>query len=186
MDFKQRGKAFSVAEKTFISQMRKSTQEAEHMKLQFDLNRDNKQKFNKFLTDRRIERVNLQKEEAVQRKWSLYQTKLQDLGAGGKYEEKLDEEGVPTNAPIDYQFETGMNDTKIKRQNIAIPAAKQRLYVTKHIADYQPLPVMHKTGDKLQRGINEAPKRVFPEKATNFNHKREVATELTAEELASI
>jgi hypothetical protein len=29
-----------------------------------------------------------------------------------------------------------MNDTKIKRQQIAIPSSKERLYVTKHIADY--------------------------------------------------
>lgn len=33
MDFKTRGKAFSVAEKTFISEMRKSTQQAELVKL---------------------------------------------------------------------------------------------------------------------------------------------------------
>ena len=80
--------------------------------------------------------MNQQKQEALQKKWSLFQTKLHDLGVGGKYDEKFDEEGVPTNAPIDYQFETGMIDTKIKRQVIAIPASKQKLYVTKHIADY--------------------------------------------------
>lgn len=43
-----------------------------------------------------------QKDQTLQKKWSLYQTKLHDLGAGGKYEEKVDEEGVPTNSPIDY------------------------------------------------------------------------------------
>ena len=68
---------------------------------------------------------------------------MQDLGAGGKYEEKLDDEGIPTNGPIDYEFETGMIDTKIKKQNIPIPNAKERLFVTKHIADYEPLPVSH-------------------------------------------
>jgi len=34
MNFKTRGKAFSVAEKTFISEMRKSTVEAENMKVE--------------------------------------------------------------------------------------------------------------------------------------------------------
>jgi hypothetical protein len=34
-----------------------------------------------------------------------------------------------------------MIDTKIKKQNISLPAAKERLYVTKHISDYEPLPV---------------------------------------------
>ena len=43
-----------------------------------------------------------QKEEVLQKKWSLFQTKLHDLGVGGKYDEKYDDEGVPTNAPIDY------------------------------------------------------------------------------------
>jgi hypothetical protein len=31
-----------------------------------------------------------QKEETLQKKWTLFQTKLQDLGVGGKYDEKLD------------------------------------------------------------------------------------------------
>jgi hypothetical protein len=51
----------------------------------------------------------------------MFQTKLHDLGVGGKYDEKVDEEGVPVNAPIDYEFETGMNDTKIKQQQIPMP-----------------------------------------------------------------
>jgi len=98
----------------------------------------------------------------VSKKWNLYQTKLQDLGVGGKYDEKLDDEGIPTNAPIDYEFETGMNDTKIKKQNIALPLSKERLYVTKHISDYEPLPVSHNASEKFTKNINEAPKRVFP------------------------
>jgi len=34
--------------------------------------------------------------------------------------------------------------------------------VTKHIADYEPLPVSHSTAEKFSKNINEAPKRVFP------------------------
>ena len=85
MDFKTRSKAFSVAEKTFISEMRKSTQQAELVKLEFESSKDNKDKYNKFLIERRSERMDKQKEEVLQKKWSLYQTKLHDLGAGGKY-----------------------------------------------------------------------------------------------------
>jgi len=65
--------------------MRKSTHEAELMKLELSSYKQNKEKFNKFLIDRRTERTDKQKEEALQKKWSLFQTKLQDLGAGGKY-----------------------------------------------------------------------------------------------------
>ena len=85
-DFKTRSKAFSVAEKTFVSDMRKSTHEAEMMKLELDSHHQNKDRFNKFLIDRRTDRMDKQKEEVLQRKWSLFQTKLSDLGVGGKYE----------------------------------------------------------------------------------------------------
>ncbi len=57
LDFKTRSKALSVADKTFISQMRKSTQQAEITKLQLENFRENKDKYNKFLIDRRTERV---------------------------------------------------------------------------------------------------------------------------------
>jgi len=40
----------------------------------------------------------------LHKKWTLFQTKLKDLGVSGKYDEKLDEEGIPSNAPIDYEF----------------------------------------------------------------------------------
>lgn len=57
MDFKTRSKAFSVAEKTFVSDMRKSSQEAEMMKLELSSYKQNKDRFNKFLVDRRAERT---------------------------------------------------------------------------------------------------------------------------------
>jgi hypothetical protein len=56
------------------------------MKLELESFKDNKDLYNKFLVDRRTERMDKQKEEVLHKKWSLYQTKLQDLGAGGKYE----------------------------------------------------------------------------------------------------
>ena len=90
------------------------------------------------------------------------------------------------NGPIDYEFETGMIDTKIKKQNIPLPNARERLFVTKHIADYEPLPVSHNAAEKFNKSIFEAPKKLFPETASNFNHKREVAAELTPEELSAI
>ena len=74
------------------------------MKLELSSLKQNKDRFNKFLIDRRTERADKQKEEVLQKKWSLFQTKLSDLGVGGKYDEKYDDEGVPSNAPIDYQF----------------------------------------------------------------------------------
>ena len=55
------------------------------MKLELDSYKSNKDRFNKFLIDRRTDRMDKQKEEALQKKWSLFQTKLHDLGAGGKY-----------------------------------------------------------------------------------------------------
>ncbi len=69
----------------------------------------------------------------------MYQTKLKDLGPAGRLEEKYDEEGNPINPPIDYEFESGMNDTKINRQQIALPQVTEKLFVTKHINDYEPL-----------------------------------------------
>ena len=97
------------------------------------------------------------------------------MGVGGKYDEKYDDEGVPTNAPIDYEFETGMIDTKIKRQVIPMPATKEKLFVNKHIADYEPMPVSHSVAEKFLKNIKEGPKKTFPEVPTNFNHKREIA-----------
>lgn len=113
----------------------------------------NKGLYNKFLVERRSDRLDKQKEDVLHKKWSLYQSKLHDLGVGGKYDEKLDEEGIPSNSPIDYEFETGVNDTRIRRQNIPIPTSKERLYVTKHIADYEPLPVSHSSTDKFIKNV---------------------------------
>ena len=96
----------------------------------------NKQLYNQFLIDRRTERSESQKQEHVQKKWSLYQSKLKDLGIASKLQEKLDDEGLPANPPIDYEFETGMIDTKLVKQNIPLPESKQKLYVTRHILDY--------------------------------------------------
>ena len=79
-----------------------------------------------------------------------------------------------------------MIDTKIKRQVIAMPHAREKLFVTKHIADYEPLPVTNSTVEKFLKNIREAPKKIFPEVPTNFNHKREVAMELPPEDLSSI
>ena len=79
-----------------------------------------------------------------------------------------------------------MIDTKIKRQVIPMPATKEKLFVTKHISDYEPMPVSHNVAESFSKNIQEAPKRTFPEVPTNFNHKREVAAELTPEELSSV
>jgi hypothetical protein len=84
--------------------MRKSTQQVEAMKVELEGHRDNKDKFNKFLVNQRTDRLDKQRDEILQKKWSLYQTKLSDLGSGGKYDEKLDDEGIPSNPPIDYEF----------------------------------------------------------------------------------
>lgn len=76
---------------------------------------------------------------------------MQYLGGSGKYEEKLDEDGIPINPPIDYEFETGMNDTKLKKQNILMPPIKSRLFVTKHIGNYEPMTVSSAKTDKFTR-----------------------------------
>ena len=55
-----------------------------------------------------------------------------------------------------------MIDTKIKRQVIPMPAARERLFVTKHIADFEPMPVSHNHAEKFAKNLKEAPKRVFP------------------------
>jgi hypothetical protein len=43
------------------------------------------------------------------------------------------------------------------------------------------LPVSHNKSEKFAKNLLEAPKKVFPEVPTNFNHKREVASELQPE-----
>lgn len=134
-----RMKAFSVAEKSFISEIRKSTVEAEKTKMELSTLMQNRDKFNTYLKEKRTDRLNSQKDEVLQKRWSLYQTKLKDLGPSGRLQEKYDEEGNPINPPIDYEFESGMNDTKINRQQIQLPSVTERLFVTKHINDYEPL-----------------------------------------------
>jgi hypothetical protein len=46
-----------------------------------------------------------------------------------------------------------MIDTKIKKQNIPLPNAKERLFVTKHISDYEPLPISHSAAEKFNKSI---------------------------------
>lgn len=65
-----------------------------------------------------------------------------------------------------------MIDAKIKKQHLPLPNAKERLYVTKHIADYEPLPASHNNNEKFNKNILEVPKRLFNEIPSNFNHKR--------------
>ncbi len=45
---------------------------------------ENRDKFNTYLKEKRSDRLNLQKDDAVQKRWSLYQTKLKDLGPAGR------------------------------------------------------------------------------------------------------
>lgn len=59
---KTRGKAFSLTDKAFMSEMRKSVQEEEKMKAEFVNLTMNKDKFNQYLVDRRTERVESQKQ----------------------------------------------------------------------------------------------------------------------------
>ena len=48
------------------------------------------------------------------------------------------------------------------------------------------MPVLVNSSVKYTKNIHQAPKRVFPEEPTNFNHKREVVSQLSAEELSTI
>lgn len=52
---------------------------------------ENREKFNIYLKERRSDRMDRQKDDAVQKRWSLYQTKLKDLGPAGRLEERYDE-----------------------------------------------------------------------------------------------
>lgn len=54
-----------------------------------------------------------------------------------------------------------MNDTKINRQQIKLPSVTERLFVTKHINDYEPLTETNKR-EKFNRGEKEAPRQILP------------------------
>ena len=110
------------------------------------------------------------------------------MGANSKLEEKLDDEGLPENPPIDYEFETGMLDTRLSKQSIPLPESKEGLFVTRHILDHEPYvtPSQNNQAEKFNRDFREAPKKIFPEAPQNYNHKREIAAELSSEELARI
>ena len=88
------------------------------MKVEFDNNTANKGKFNQYLIDRRTIRIEKQKNNEVQKRWSMYQSKLKDMGIASKLQERIDDEGLPENAPVDYEFQTGMERTKIANQKI--------------------------------------------------------------------
>lgn len=92
---KTRMKAFSVTDKTFVSEMRKSTHQDEIMKMEYANLTSNKDKFNQYLVERRIERGEKEKDQEVQKRWSLYQSKLKDLGISSKLEDRIDDEGLP-------------------------------------------------------------------------------------------
>ena len=44
----------------------------------------NKNKFNQYLIDRRAVRIDKEKESEVQKRWSMYQSKLKDMGIASK------------------------------------------------------------------------------------------------------
>lgn len=71
-----------------------------------------------------------------------------------------------------------MNDTKINRQQIKLPSVTERLFVIKHINDYEPLTETNKR-EKFNRGEKEAPRQILPQAPVNYNHRREVTTELS-------
>ena len=48
------------------------------------------------------------------------------------------------------------------------------------------MPISNSSSEKYYRAVTDAPKKVWPSAPTNYNHKREVAAELTAEELSQI
>lgn len=54
------------------------------MKVELSTLTMNKDRFNQYLVDRRTERAESQKQEHVQKKWTLYQSKLKDLGIASK------------------------------------------------------------------------------------------------------
>ena len=78
-----------------------------------------------------------------------------------------------------------MNDTKINRQQIALPETTQRLFVTKHINDYEPLFETNKR-QKFNRAQNQSPKQLLPDVPVNYNHRREITAELAPEQLSLI
>lgn len=48
------------------------------------------------------------------------------------------------------------------------------------------MPVSSNASERYSRPISDVPKKLWPSNPTNYNHKREVAAELTPEELAEI
>ena len=78
-----------------------------------------------------------------------------------------------------------MIDTKINRQQIALPQVTEKLFVTKHINDYEPWVDTNKR-EKFNRSSTEPPRQILPDTPVNYNHRRDINAELSPEELSLI
>ena len=54
---------------------------------------------------------------------------------------------------------------------MSMPTAKDKLFVIRHIADYEPMPLKGK-GERYAKDIETKPKKIWPSVPMTYNHKR--------------
>lgn len=104
LETETRKKAFSLtAERSFVNKIKSLDVPNDKMQ-ELTGHFSNKLRFDMVLKEGRETRIEAQKQKQVKQKWELYTNKLKELGIDKKYNEQLDEEGIPNAPPIDYEF----------------------------------------------------------------------------------
>lgn len=92
-----------------------------------------------------------------------------------------DDAGAIKGAPRDYEFEVGMIDTRLECPKLQLPEAKDTLFVTKPIADYEPLKPDEETCIKFEPNPDHIVKKKFPSEPRNHAEIRDISQTLNGE-----
>ena len=91
-------------------------------------------------------RLKKDKDEIIKQKFEQMSERLKSLGIPqisnqehANKDDSDDDAGAAKGAPRDFEFEVGMVDTRLESPKLQLPEAKDSLYVTKPIGDYEPL-----------------------------------------------
>ncbi|KAL4498636.1 hypothetical protein ABPG72_019754 [Tetrahymena utriculariae] len=154
---------------------------------------DNRQKYNNELKEQRMQRLKKEKDQKVQEKFQQIKEKLKLLGyddGDSKENDEDDENKKPLgsnpfkDAPIDYEYEVGMVDSKVEPPSLNLPEAKESLFVTKPIDDYEPF----KQDDikHFEPDPNVPVKKKFSSEPKNHSEIRDVNATLDGYQLQKV
>jgi len=144
----------------------------------------NKDKFNTYLKDQRLKRLDKPRELERNQKFDLTNEKLEELMPNREFFGPRDKEDREVVHPFDFDFIFGTQTIPMDRPKYALPDPHDPLFVTKPLGRYEPA-----SGTKVevfQPDPNKSYKKMFPSEAGSQAEKRDIMKELNAEELQKV